>query len=987
MTDRGAAQRVVISYSGVDRSWAVWAQAWLERAGVEASVLRFDPTGRDGLAAAVDDLLGSDALVLLLVSPSLFRRSDTSPDEWNEVLRALSAERRSRLRGLVLSEIGLPAAVALLRTQSVVDIPEGAALRRLFRLLDLSAVPAAPAVPAADARTPRYPGSPASVWGAVPRRNLDFTGRRELLEAMRLALEPGELGSRPVVLTGMPGVGKSAVAAEYAYRHRSSYDVIWWVQADNRRDARAQLASLAEPLGLRVGSEIGDQLRAVQEALRVGEPYRDWLLIFDNADSTEHIAPLIPDGTGQTVITSSNRDWTREATALREVPLFTEAEGVAFLRRRLSRLATDDALAVGAAVGWLPICLEQSAATLADPGQTVADYVRRITEPDGGSDSFQRVMDLRLRRLDDEDPLALQVLRLCACFGPGPVPARLVRPTVAKDLPAGLRETVTDPQRWTEALSELERRSLLRTEYTEPLGAGAGQGTGPGRGFTIELHRMLRHTVIQGMRPHERESMVRAVRQILAAADPGTPDDQHLWARYAEILPHVISSGATRSTNPVIQDLVYNVLRYLYLRGEYRAAGELAEDAYEAWGGRPYPLWWRLRLLRADIIRALADYTASEAENRAAFEELGAERAQHELDYLQAGSSLAADLRALGRYDEALDLQSMVRETRERLLGAPHPDSLRARHNQAVTLRVLGRFDEALAMHQEVFSTARQVMGVTHPHVLLFAMAVAQDLRLIGRYDEALDRQEHCLEWCLEALGPEQPLSLRARHLLGLCQRRAGLIGQAGENLEHASARLVRLLGPDHPDALSARNDLATYLRDRGETETALGILDEVVAGFRKVLGRGHPNSIGAESNRAMVLQSLGRREEAVTVSDSAANRMQPAVGATHPWTVAVMLNASACRNVQGDVDEALRLSEQALSRARERLGDDHPLTLSCEIAVAADLRARADRLRAEKIESHAVRRLEETLGESHVHTRSARLRHRPHWDLEFMGV
>jgi hypothetical protein len=47
----------------------------------------------------------------------------------------------------------------------------------------------------------------------------------------------------------------------------------------------------------------------VIDALRLGEPYSRWLLVFDNADQPEDIKHLIPDGPGDVLIMSRSHLW------------------------------------------------------------------------------------------------------------------------------------------------------------------------------------------------------------------------------------------------------------------------------------------------------------------------------------------------------------------------------------------------------------------------------------------------------------------------------------------------------------------------------------------------------------------------------------------------------------------------------------------------------------------------------------------------------
>ena len=86
-----------------------------------------------------------------------------------------------------------------------------------------------------DSSTP--PPTVPTIWGNVPQRSKNFTGRADILERLHrgttskvtvvLAAEP-----LPQALQGLGGVGKTAVAIEYAYRYRSDYDLVWWMPSD-----------------------------------------------------------------------------------------------------------------------------------------------------------------------------------------------------------------------------------------------------------------------------------------------------------------------------------------------------------------------------------------------------------------------------------------------------------------------------------------------------------------------------------------------------------------------------------------------------------------------------------------------------------------------------------------------------------------------------------------------------------------------------------
>ncbi|MGW5736279.1 MULTISPECIES: hypothetical protein [Streptomyces] len=79
-------------------------------------------------------------------------------------------------------------------------------------------------------------------------------------------------------------MGKSQIAIEYVYRHSREYRLIWWIPSEQESQIVQSLIELGEQMGLQVRSEMS-AVPAVLDALRWGDPYRDWLLVFDNAEA------------------------------------------------------------------------------------------------------------------------------------------------------------------------------------------------------------------------------------------------------------------------------------------------------------------------------------------------------------------------------------------------------------------------------------------------------------------------------------------------------------------------------------------------------------------------------------------------------------------------------------------------------------------------------------------------------------------------------
>ncbi|MFB6986440.1 FxSxx-COOH system tetratricopeptide repeat protein [Streptomyces sp. NPDC056304] len=981
------ARTVTISSAGFNRAWAAWIADRLERRGVTVVQQRWDPPVEIPLEESLRDLTLSRGQVLVILSDWYFQLGPRGHDEWNRALREVVAPDPDRFAAVSVTTSALPGATSVLGAADLTNVGADEAERRLLTRLGL---PTDPLPASAETRPgPRYPADTPEVWGGVPRRNTRFTGREELLNKAYQALQDAGTGAGVVTLYGMSGVGKTQLAAEYVYRFGSEYDVVWWVPADRRALYRQRLAELAPELGLSTGVEYGERLRAVRDALRRGEPHSHWLLVLDGADEPEHIWDLVPTGPGHVLITSRNPEWGEHNSNLVEVPVYSRDESVAFIRRRAPRLTPAEADRLADALEDLPLLLDQTAGWLNDSDLSVEEYIELL---EGGIDqdvvkvsadfplAFQTAWSILLNKLKDTVPESVDLLRLCSFFAPGSIPVRLLKDMPAGELPEQVSGLMNDPLLWNKAISQLRQYSVVRLESHESAVDEASSGE------SLYMHRMVHQIVGHDMTERDRREFIDVVRRALAAADPGRPTDTRLWPAYAEITPHLKWADVLKSTDPAVQTLVLNCLRYMYLSGEYRAGIKLGERAMKAWRellGEDHPRIWDLSYHYANLLRAVGDYAGTEAIERAAVDHLRTERGVQDLEHLRAAGGLAADLRGLGRYDEALEMSGWVLAAYRELLGDQDSRTLNAQNNLAVSLRLLGRYEESLELNQRTLEARRQFLGQRHNWTLSSQTSYAIDLRLLGRYGDALSLQNQSVRVHRLVMGHDNPQTLGAEYNLALCHYRSGERATASALFTRVLERCERVLGEGAPLTMMFAAGQSCFAREHADIDQARGISEKVVDGYVNMLGEDHPFVAGTRANHALILRNVGERDHAHALLEGALAALTQAVGEYHPWTLGCAINASALRNLVGDPESAATLTDAVVTRATETLGRTHPLTLSARIAHAADLRGVRERQQAEKVENEALGDLATTLGAQHVHTVSARSRNRPYWDFE----
>ncbi|MFC5754552.1 FxSxx-COOH system tetratricopeptide repeat protein [Actinomadura rugatobispora] len=786
----------------------------------------------------------------------------------------------------------------------------------------------------------RPAGRVPEVWGRIPPRNKNFTGRKELLGRLHDGIAGQVTAVVPHALHGLGGVGKTQMAVEYAYRFRSEYDVVWWIPADQPVLVRSSLASLAPSLGLPTptASGIEDAAKAVLEALRRGEPYDRWLLIFDNADQPEDLNDIIPHGPGHVLITSRNHRWEGVVDTV-AVDVFRREESLEFLRKRVPRAITDeDADRLAHELGDLPLALEQAGALQAETGMSVSEYLGLLAErtsqllAEGKPSEYPVPMTaawgLSVASLNDKLPEAIALLRCCAFFGPEPIPRdAFSQPRVELGDPlAGL---VRDPILLSRVIGELGRYALARLDI-------------PHR--TIQVHRLIQALLREELPPDEQGRLRDEVHLLLAGYAPGDPREPGSWKRYSELLGHIVPAKVGFSQVPDARRLSIDIVRYLYASGDFESARDHAESFLTKWiadSGEEHSDVIELRMEQANILRDLGDYEASSNLNlntlKAAEKTLGPDD-ELTLRFLRGEG---ADLRAHGEFQRALERDEELLRRYEAKFGQVDLRTIRTANNVALDYGLSSAYVRSKEVLEDAYQACLALEANNFDkltHIAIWS-GLARAVRLCGDYSEACDLGEDAYAYSVEELGVEHTRTLRTGKDLSIAWRLLGELDRAAELTEEVHVRCVRQFGLDHPDTLAAAMCLANLLRTRGDISEALDLAADTVRRYPKVYGPAHPYNYGCMGNLAIMHRVRDDPHSARELNERALAGLESKLGRDHHYALTVATNLASDLAAQGDHDNACRLGRGTLRRLRAVLGAEHPMTLLCAANLTSDLK------------------------------------------------
>lgn len=806
------------------------------------------------------------------------------------------------------------------------------------------------------------------VFGGVPPRNPNFTGRADLLQELDRRLVRGATAAvLPEALHGMGGVGKSQLAIEYAYRNKAKYDVIWWIPAERSVKIVNSLVELGDRLDLNVGAEANVAVQQVLDALKSGRHPKvpaNWLLIFDNADSPAAVQQYLPTGgTGRILVTSRNSQWLSVARPL-EVDVFRRAESVQLLCRRDPDLTEGDASRLADALGDLPLAIAQAAAWRVETGMPASEYMELLAEKQlelldvtttlDYPKSVAAMWNLSLNQLKRKNSSALRLLQACAFLAPEPIARSMFTNSRNIDVLPELSRILRDRLRLTEAIRDINRFALVRIDH---------------RTNSIEMHRLVQTVLISQMSDQERDDLRHAAHLILGANDPDSPDDSEQWSKYADLGAHLSASNAYECQEESVRGLVYNQAKFLYRWGEHEQSVNLSGRVYKIWSerlGPEHPETLRIGRWYGSMLWVVGRYAEAAEFNLALLEPHRRVFGEEHEDTIEAIGSVATDYRARGDFDEALRLSIQNYENCVRYLGDDDPVTLTAAHNLGVSYRLVGDFRAARKLDTDTWERKVQIYGQEHPISLATEVAVVIDMRETGDYIDSRAQLEGIIRVLERQNRPLNPSLLAAMRQLAVVRRKAGDHEGALAAADIALSGLVARYGPDHADTLAAALCKSVELRHHGRIGKATQLGQDTLTRYAKTFGADHPHTLCAAVNVAILRRAVGEAEGARDLDQATLDKFRARLGVDHPSTLVTAVNFASDLHELGEFQAASDLDTDTLRRLAVVHGEDHPTTLACKVNLAQDTRSLGDVDGADRLHREAVEALRHRLGAEH---------------------
>lgn len=715
-----------------------------------------------------------------------------------------------------------------------------------------------------------------SVWHVPYHRNPFFTGRQALLQTLAYRLQESPFS--PCAITGLGGIGKTQVAVEYAYRHRTTYHTTFWIRADSYESVLSDVISIARILKLPLAE--GQEPQAIVALVKQWlASTTNWLLIFDNAEVPDVVNDFLPALYRGHVLLTTRIQAIRSFATCIELDKMEVDEGALFLLRRSGRIAPDAPLEAAQAaddieakdiaklMDGLPLALDQAGAYLEETACNLYEYIdlyrkQRKTLLDlrgryGSThpESVATTWLLAFERIERTNPAAIELLRLCAFLHAEDIPEDMIREGTVE--PGTLLHTVvSDAYRLAVAVAILRSFSLLRRNADTKM---------------LSINRLVQTVVKDALDEETQRLWAERTVRVVNGAFPDTENSVD-WERCHSYMPHVLACVALIAEYqlcfPEAARLLNQSGLYMQERARYSQSAFLLKKALELrtqlYGTDSLEVAESMNNVGGDYLcQGLYEQAISLFQTALALRERLQTPGHPEIAV--SLNNLALLYLQQGQYGQAEPLFLRALQLWEQLAQAEFVDNLaRTLNNLALLYHKQQQFRQAEPLYRRALTLWEHIRGPVHPDVATCLYNLAVLLHQHGEDARAESLFQRVIAIREQTLGQDHPgIAHSLTYLAKVCQKQ-WKYAEAELLFTQALTIRRRALGPGHPDVLYSLFDMARFYGASSNYVQAEKLFHQLLSLQEQTLGVRHPDSIHMRKCYAVLLATMHRRDEAV---------------------------------------------------------------------------------------------------------------------------
>jgi tetratricopeptide (TPR) repeat protein len=761
-----------------------------------------------------------------------------------------------------------------------------------------------------------------------------------------------------VALSGIGGIGKSELAAQYVKQHQNDYGGITWFNSRENL-AGEVLGFFSIQLGLEIPQELrGKQLTLEEQINWCWSKYPDSplpiLIIFDDVTDLLHLRQVLPAENPCFRILITTRLQNLDPNFIQQIPVEVLAPEPALellqklLGNKDKRVQTEPEAATNIIkfLEYLPLGIILVAGyLLQDPGLTLTTMLARLRERKLAEEALQNRETINKTQLgiraafsltwSELNPQAQLLGAFLSLFSPQSILWELVVFTIIFEADDEEKRLNWTEEKLNELKKQLYQRNLIQQiEATEEFYKIHA---------LVELFLQEKLTETGEMQPVLERTFITPIIH-LASQLPQTPTSQdiawfknvishleELGKQVTEAVQHRTTASVTLPTSILTDEIIwiYVAIGRFY---QGKTLYQLAEFWYQNWVNVCQFLFKKDHPDIADSLNNLAvlyykqgKYSKAEPLFLQALEMTKRLFIKDHPDVATSLNNLALFYQSQGKYNKAELLYFQALEMRKRLFTNDHPDVATSLNNLAGIYDKQGKYNKAEFLYVQALEMKKRLFTNDHPDVASSLNNLATIYDKQGKYNEAELLYVQALEMRKRLFTNDHPDVALSLNNLAFLYENQGKYNEAESLYVQALEIRKRLFTNDHPDVASSLNNLAGLYDSQGKYSQAELLYFQALEITKRLFTNDHPDVASSLNNLAELYRSQGKYTEAESLYLQALEMRKRLFTNDHPDVANSLNNLALLYKSQGKYSEVEPLYLQALEMRKRLFTKDHP--------------------------------------------------------------